>query len=215
MLASARDFAQAKGFIAPLGYGRHRPEATLLYRLVAEHYPRFRDRRAAEGKPLPRYVDEVLPRVPTRQWVLSLPLPLRYLSATRPEVVTQVLGIVYGTTHVMFEPEDFIARLIALVPKPRAHLTRYHGVFAPASALRSRVVPRPGTRRETEPPDQTEVQRHRAMTWAQRLKRVFAIDIERCRRCGGRLEVIPSSGTNGREHRGTGSHHTDPRPSRA
>ena len=30
------------------------------------------------------------------------------------------------------------------------------------------------------------------MTWAQRLQRVFAIDIERCRRCGGRLRVIGS-----------------------
>ena len=30
------------------------------------------------------------------------------------------------------------------------------------------------------------------MTWAQRLKRVFAIDIERCQRCGGRLRVIAS-----------------------
>ena len=30
------------------------------------------------------------------------------------------------------------------------------------------------------------------MTWAQRLKRVFAIDIERCRRCGGMLGVIAS-----------------------
>jgi hypothetical protein len=30
------------------------------------------------------------------------------------------------------------------------------------------------------------------MSWARRLKRVFAIDIERCRRCGGRLEVIAS-----------------------
>ena len=38
-----------------------------------------------------------------------------------------------GTTHVIFEPEDFLARLVALVPKPRAQLTRYHGVFAPAS----------------------------------------------------------------------------------
>ena len=28
------------------------------------------------------------------------------------------------------------------------------------------------------------------MTWAQRLKRVFAIDLERCGRCGGRLKVI-------------------------
>jgi hypothetical protein len=30
------------------------------------------------------------------------------------------------------------------------------------------------------------------MTWMQRLKRVFAIEIERCYRCGGRLEVIAS-----------------------
>ena len=48
-----------------------------------------------------------------------------------------------GTTHVIFEPLDFIARLVALVPKPRAHLTRYHGVFSPNSALRASVVPRP------------------------------------------------------------------------
>jgi hypothetical protein len=30
------------------------------------------------------------------------------------------------------------------------------------------------------------------MSWAQRLKRVFAIDLEHCRRCGGRLQVIAS-----------------------
>jgi hypothetical protein len=29
------------------------------------------------------------------------------------------------------EPVDFIAKLAALVPKPRVDLTRYHGVFAP------------------------------------------------------------------------------------
>jgi hypothetical protein len=32
-----------------------------------------------------------------------------------------------GTTHVIFEPLDFIARLAALVPKPRVNLTRFHG----------------------------------------------------------------------------------------
>ena len=30
------------------------------------------------------------------------------------------------------------------------------------------------------------------MTWMQRLKRVFAIEIERCGRCGGKLRVIAS-----------------------
>ena len=46
-----------------------------------------------------------------------------------------------GTTHVIFEPMDFIARLVALVPKPRVNLTRFHGVFAPNSAQRARVTP--------------------------------------------------------------------------
>lgn len=53
-----RDIAQAAGFIAPPGYSRHRPERTLLYRLVAEHYPKFRDRRAAEERSLPCYVED-------------------------------------------------------------------------------------------------------------------------------------------------------------
>ncbi len=35
-----------------------------------------------------------------------------------------------GTTHVIFEPLDFIARLAALIPRPRTNLTRFHGVFA-------------------------------------------------------------------------------------
>lgn len=42
-----------------------------------------------------------------------------------------------GTTHVIFEPLDFIARLAALVPKPRVNLTRFHGVFAPNSRHRA------------------------------------------------------------------------------
>src|SRR5690606_4093379 len=77
-----------------------------------------------------------------------------------------------------YSPEDFIARLAALVPKPHAHLIRYHGVFAPASPDRARVVPKARVAAagnhnecgETAPGD-----RRRRLTWAQRLKRVFAI----------------------------------------
>jgi len=42
-----------------------------------------------------------------------------------------------GTTPVIFEPLDFIARLAALVPKPRVTLTRCHGVFAPNGKYRA------------------------------------------------------------------------------
>ena len=41
---------------------------------------------------------------------------------------------------MLFEPLDFIARLAALVPKPRVNLTRFHGVFAPHSAHRAQVT---------------------------------------------------------------------------
>jgi hypothetical protein len=39
-------------------------------------------------------------------------------------------------------------------------------------------------------PLQPQPAKHISMTWMQRLKRVFAIDIETCQRCGGPLKVI-------------------------
>jgi peptide subunit release factor 1 (eRF1) len=38
--------------------------------------------------------------------------------------------------------------------------------------------------------DRTPEQRHQAMTWAQRLKRVFNIDVSVCPKCGGEARVI-------------------------
>jgi len=39
-------------------------------------------------------VDEVLPHQPIRQWVLSVPFPLRFLLASNPNDMTGTLGIV-------------------------------------------------------------------------------------------------------------------------
>jgi hypothetical protein len=425
MDASGRDISQTKDFIAPPAYSRHRPETTLLYELIAEYYPRFRDQRAAEGRALPCYVedefaaylkcgrlehgflrvkcdacqaeklvafsckrrgfcpscgarrmaetaallvDKVLPQQPVRQWVLSLPFALRYLLATRPEIITQVLGIVYraisghlirqaGLTrasaatgavtliqrfgsalnlnvhfhllvlagvyrrsgegrlvfvplpapsagelqqlvqriatrigrsleraglitrdienaYLAFDPaeespmhgllgssityriatgpregqkvftlqtlppepdtprsavaessgfslhaglaakasqRDKLERLARYVSRPpvataRLALTgsghvRYtlktpyrdgttHVIFEPASPDRAQIVP--SARAVAEGSEAAAIDRHQGMSWAQRLKRVFAIDIEICRRCGGRLRVIAS-----------------------
>ena len=100
-----------------------------------------------------------------------------------------------GTTHVIFEPLDFIARLAALVPKPRVNLTRFHGIFAPNSRFRGRVTRakrgRGGRHCTTEVPEEpTPAERRAAMTWAQRLKRVFGIDVETCPACGGAVRII-------------------------
>lgn len=101
-----------------------------------------------------------------------------------------------GTTHVIFEPLDFMAKLAALLPKPRVHLTRCHGVFAPNSKHRALVTPakqgKRNKRSDTEP-ERTPAERRAAMTWAQHLKRVFNIDIEICSECGGSVKVIACS----------------------
>jgi len=37
-------------------------------------------------------VDRVFPEVPVRQWVLTLPMPLRFWLARRPRLCREVLG---------------------------------------------------------------------------------------------------------------------------
>jgi hypothetical protein len=82
--------------------------------------------------------DDTLPPVPIRQWVPSVPFPLRFLFAREPAVMSAVLGIVIRAvearlvaragytraraqtgavtliqrfgTHVVLQPLDFIAR---------------------------------------------------------------------------------------------------------
>ena len=91
---------------------------------------------------------------------------------------------------MIFAPLDFIARLAALVPKPRVHLTRYHGVFAPHSRWWAQVTPAGRGSGVKAVETRTPAERHRAMTWAQRLKRVFQLDLQSCEGCGGQVRVI-------------------------
>ena len=158
--------AERDGCATP--YQRHRPERTLLYQIVEQHYPAFVTHMAQQERPLPDYVqqefeeylrcgrlehgflrvrcdtchaehlvalsckrrgfcpscgarrmaesaallvEEVFPEQPVRQLasgmacsramqeqlprVLSFPYPLRFLFASRPAIMGQVLGIVY------------------------------------------------------------------------------------------------------------------------
>jgi hypothetical protein len=48
-----------------------------------------------------------------------------------------------GTTHVLMERRELLERLAPLIPPPRAHQVRYHGLLAPCASGRDRVVPRP------------------------------------------------------------------------
>jgi hypothetical protein len=152
-----------------------------------------------------------------------------------------------GTTHVVFEPRELVEKLAALVPPPRFHLVRYHGILGPCASERDRVVPdgleaKPRDRlpapsawvglpadaqkangnwsgigaREQIPVPRSEAPAHaaarmipefaplgtaapspdrsmprpRRLAWSELLRRVFAVDVLACPRCGGRMRLL-------------------------
>ena len=87
-----------------------------------------------------------------------------------------------------------------LVPPPRFHLVRYHGVLAPAAKWRSQIVPTapdndagdglcPHAPR-TDASGNRSATRSRNYSWAQLMRRVFEIDVLECPQCGGPLRVL-------------------------
>ena len=121
-----------------------------------------------------------------------------------------------GTTHLALEPQEFLERLVALIPRPRVNLLIYSGVLAPNAKLRKAVVAygREPTNRENSsvveqnvhellariqalaPPGsylQTLAQLPTTSppnyTWASLMARAFEIDVLKCA-CGGRLQFV-------------------------
>ena len=104
-----------------------------------------------------------------------------------------------GTTHLVMAPLEFMQRPAALVPRPRLHLIRFHGVLAPNAKLRPLVVPQgPEVQEqasEVAVADECEVEtvqaRPHRISWARLLKRVFDIDMQHCPNCGDEeLKII-------------------------
>ena len=130
------------------------------------------------------------------RYVSRPPVSVERLDLTAQGQVRYRLKTAYrdGATHIVLDPLDFIARLAALVPPPRVHLTRFHGVFAAHAALRAAITPGgrgPGAQKRVAAPERPTSHEIR-MNSARRLKRVFGIEIQLCARCGGRLNVIAS-----------------------
>lgn len=97
-----------------------------------------------------------------------------------------------GTTHVIFEP---LISLQGWPPRTEAQsqpnpLPR--GVRTQQSAPGVGHAGKTGRGNKVRVADEpaTPAQRRASMTWAQRLKRVFNIDIETCSGCGGAMKVI-------------------------
>ena len=117
-----------------------------------------------------------------------------------------------GTTHIRLSGPDFVLRLVALIPAPRRALLHYHGALAPASLWRGEIVkdtPRPRVKKtaETESAEAAGEEptcshakpseagapvtsKPSRMCWSDLMKRVFAYDVLKCDKCGGRRKLI-------------------------
>ncbi len=105
-----------------------------------------------------------------------------------------------GTTHLLFEPVAFLEKLAAVTPRPEINLVLYHGVLAPHARWRAEVVayrraesdeatgPSAAARRPG--PGGCGGERPRYWTWAALMRRAFDLDVLRCPRCAGRMQLI-------------------------
>jgi Putative transposase len=177
---------------APIGaglpsgsYERHRPEETVLYTTLQAHWRSFLAETEAEDgsgcglEHLARY----LARPPVANGRLTAladgNVALRF---KRP--------FSDGTEAVVFTPFELIERLLPLIPRPRKHIIRFHGILAPAAGYRAKVVPAPkASVPPRERPGQEPPARYR-LPWAELLRRVFLVDALDCPRCHGRMRIV-------------------------
>jgi hypothetical protein len=98
-----------------------------------------------------------------------------------------------GTTGISMTYSEFLEKLMALIPPPRRSLTRWNGIFAPASTLRREIAPRPSVKKgfdfQNNGINTDKPTRSRGRSWARLLKRIFKIDVLECS-CGGRLRPV-------------------------
>ena len=102
-----------------------------------------------------------------------------------------------GTTHLLFEPIEFIEKIAALIPRPQSNLIIYNGVLAPNSKWRKEVVrygrpvrTKPEEKIEPAPEPEKSEAGSRYRPWAELMKRTFGLYVLCCPDCGGRMKLI-------------------------
>lgn len=106
-----------------------------------------------------------------------------------------------GATHLLLDPRELIEKLCVLIPPPRFHLLRFHGLLAPHAHLRADVIPRssqipelaggrPAHALAPSPGPSSPTAGPGSLSWAALMARVFELDVLLCPRCGGRRRLV-------------------------
>jgi len=128
------------------------------------------------------------------RYLLRPPLALERLTETSGGQLLYQLRRPWadGSVALLLTPLELLERLAALVPAPRTPLLRYHGVLAPHAAWRPLIVPEPASAQTADvaPGEDDPPIAARRIPWALLLRRVFAVEVWTCARCGGRRRVV-------------------------
>jgi hypothetical protein len=100
-----------------------------------------------------------------------------------------------GTAAIKMSPMELMEKLAALVPRPRIHLTRYHGVLGPHDKHRKLVIPKmptpaPSIAMAEGAASDKSTREPKRISWARLLKRVFNIDVSICPKCTKQMRII-------------------------
>ena len=109
-----------------------------------------------------------------------------------------------GQTVLYLTPLEFLDKLAVLIPPPRKHRHRYHGVLAPNAPLRQAVTAYAGLPLDDKAvlteqlpivaEDPTEVDSNKrfssAYLWAMLIARIYEICPLVCPQCGGELKIV-------------------------
>jgi hypothetical protein len=89
---------------------------------------------------------------------------------------------------------ELCEKLVALIPLPKFHLTRYFGIIASRAADREKVVPSHQNAEQPVHADDMQKKNQRCrnkkyIPWAELLRKVFLIDVLKCGRCSGKMII--------------------------
>jgi hypothetical protein len=95
-----------------------------------------------------------------------------------------------GTRYLILSGHELLEKLAGIVPPPRSHTTRYHGLLAPHSTQRAKVVPAESTGNTPSQERKKSGSTKYRLAWAALLSRVFQIDVSVCPVCQGKMKII-------------------------
>ena len=117
----------ASGSTDKNAYRQRNPEDSLLYRTIAGHLETFLARQQERGREVPQFECEM--RAYLSCGILACGFLRLQCESCGKDRLLPLTPWRDGTTHAIFEPLQFLEKLAALVPSPRAHLVRFHGAL--------------------------------------------------------------------------------------